>query len=420
MRASVDLTTSTFSLLGNLALACVLILRILQPVQTVKLARHAMATRFELVLHGENASSLRAAGEEALAEVNRIENQLSLYRPGSEIAQVNARAAREDVLVSPEVFSLLQHAAKLSDETGGAFDITIAPLVRCWGFMGANGKMPSPEDVAEAIEKVGMRHVQLDVANRTVRFAREGVMLDLGAIGKGYAVERGVEILREAGVTSALFHGGTSTVYAVGHPPEAAAWKVAFETPPAGTGVGSSMVSTGLQKGDDQMLSRCVGFSLAPSEGERAGVRGQTAITKPAPKVWQSDQNNVREPSPSPCLSPHPQSLSPSEGAREVSISFPKLPDMELHDEAMSVSAVWGRSFQSGEQTFGHVIDPRTGQPVKAALLSAVVLPSATETDALSTALLTLGQGGHEIIRTLRPAMRSLVVDGNGAINISS
>lgn len=296
-----------------------------------------MATRFELVLHGENAATLRAAGEEALAEVERLENQLSLYRPGSEIAQVNARAAREDVLVSPEVFSLLQHTAKLSAETEGAFDVTIAPLVRCWGFMGANGKMPTPEEVAEAREKIGMHHVQLDAANRTVRFAREGVMLDLGAMGKGYAVERGMEILREAGVTSALFHGGTSTVYAIGHPPEADVWKVAFETP---------LTSAG----------------------------------------------NV----------------------------FPKLPDMELCDEAMSVSAIWGRSFQSGEQTFGHVIDPRTGQPVKTALLSAVVLPSATETDALSTALLTLGQGGHETIRALRPAMRSLVVDGNGAMEIRS
>ncbi len=296
-----------------------------------------MATRFELVLHGENALSLRAAGEEVLAEVERIENQLSLYRPGSEIAQVNARAAREAVLVSPEVFSLLQHAAKLSVETGGAFDITIAPLVRCWGFMGANGKMPSPEEVSEARGKVGMRHVELDATNRTVRFARDGVMLDLGAIGKGYAVERGAEFLREAGVTSALFHGGTSTVYALGHPPDADAWKVAFKSPPTSAGT-----------------------------------------------------------------------------------LFPKLPDMRLRDEAMSVSAIWGRSFQSEKKTFGHVIDPRTGQPVESARLSAVVLPSATETDALSTALLTLGEAGYEIMSTLRAGIRSVVVSTDGKIKVNS
>jgi FAD:protein FMN transferase len=231
----------------------------------------------------------------------------------------------------------LQHAAKLSDETQGAFDITIAPLVRCWGFMGANGKMPSPEEVAEAREKVGMRYVHLDAANRTVRFAREGVMLDLGAIGKGYAVERGAEMLREAGVTSALFHGGTSTVYAIGQPPDADAWKVAFDALPTSTNV-----------------------------------------------------------------------------------LFPKPPDMKLRDEAMSVSAIWGRSFQSGNKTFGHVIDPRTGQPVESARLSAVVLPSATETDALSTALLTLGKTGHKTINSLRPGMRSVLVELGGNVeNIS-
>src|SRR5262245_50133967 len=103
--------------------------------QTVTLARHAMATRFELVLHGTDPVALRAAGEEALNEIERIEELLSLYRNTSEIAHINARAAREPVRVSPPVFRLLEQARQLSEETGGAFDITIAPLVRCWGFM---------------------------------------------------------------------------------------------------------------------------------------------------------------------------------------------------------------------------------------------------------------------------------------------
>ena len=163
-----------------------------------------MATRFELVLHGENLVSLRAAGEEALNEIERIESLLSLYRNTSEIAHVNACAAREAVRVSPPVFRLLEQARRLSAETGGVFDITIAPLVRCWGFMGGTGRMPEPEAVEEAQGKVGMRHLLLDEREFTVRFAREGLMLDLGAIGKGYAIECAVEILREDGVTSAL------------------------------------------------------------------------------------------------------------------------------------------------------------------------------------------------------------------------
>jgi len=306
--------------------------------QTVTLARNAMATRFELVAHGADATALRAAGEEALNEIERLEQQLSLYRPGSEIAQLNFRAAREPVQVSPELFALLQHAQRLHAETEGAFDLTIAPLVRCWGFMDNQGRMPEPEAVAEAQARVGMQHVCLNPANRTVRFWRDGMMLDLGAMGKGYAVERGTELLRDAGVTSALLHGGTSTVHAIGHPPEAAVWTVALERPPAGV----------------------------------------------------------------------------------AEIAFPELPAVRLRDEALSVSAVWGRGFQAGGKHFGHVIDPRTGQPVDTGWLSAVILPAATETDALSTALLTLGSGGLARLAGLRPGLRALLVTRAGIKESSS
>ncbi len=302
--------------------------------QTVTLARNTMATRFELVLHGENPAALQAAGEEALDEIARLENQLSLYRPGSEIAQLNARAANEAVRVAPELFALLLRAQRLHAETKGAFDITIAPLVRCWGFMENAGRMPSETELASALACVGMRHVQLDSSRLSVRFDRPGVMLDLGAIGKGYAVERATEILRDAGVTSALLHGGTSTVCAIGHPPDSTHWRVAIERPKTST------------------------------FGE-----------------FQFDP-----------------------------------PVLELVDEAMSVSAIWGRCFQTEGKSFGHVLDPRTGRPVDLTVLSAVVLASATETDALSTALLVAGPAGLETISQLRPGMKTLLItqDGSG------
>jgi thiamine biosynthesis lipoprotein len=303
----------------------------------VTLARHAMATRFELVLHGHDPVFLRAAGEEALDEIDRLENRLSLYRPGSEIAQINARAARGPVRVTPDVFALLQQAQSLHAETDGAFDITIAPLVRCWGFMGATGKMPSPDEVARARECVGMHHVHLDPQAGSVQFARDGVMLDLGAIGKGYAVGQAAEILRAAGVNSALIHGGTSTVYAIGHPPDDDAWTVAIEPPPPG-----------------------VPLAGAP---------------------------------------PRPLAVLPAQ-----------LESIRLRHEAMSVSAVWGRSFFADGKLLGHVLDPRTGHPVNRALLAAVVLPSATETDALSTALLVLGTEGRDSISRLRSAVKTLVL----------
>ena len=90
------------------------------------------------------------------------------------------------------------------------------------------------------------------------------------------------------------------------------------------------------------------------------------------------------------------------------------LATVPLREEAMSVSGVWGNSFQVGGRTYGHIIDPRTGEPAIGTVLAAVVLPSATETDALSTALLTLGAAGHDAIARLRPSMRTLVVSESG------
>ena len=311
----------------------------------VTLARHAMATRFEMVLHGDNPTALRAAGEEALDEIERLEAQLSVFRPTSEIAHLNARAGREPVRVTPRLFRLLEWARRLNEESGGAFDITIAPLVRCWGFMGGTGRVPTEEQVAEARKCVGMQLVEMDPTNSTVHFSREGVMLDLGAIGKGYAIEQAAELLRDAGVSSALVHGGTSTIYALGHPPELEAWQIAITHPETGA---SQLANT-----------------------------------------HKSEQKNRLE------------------AANATAV-------VSLTDEAMSVSAVWGKCFQSGGETYGHIIDPRNGRPASHGVLAAVVLASATETDALSTALLTVGPEGHDVIAGLRGGMRTLVSGKSG------
>ncbi len=286
-----------------------------------------MATRFELVLPGTNTAALRAAGDEALEEIRRLESTLSIYLPGTELSTVNARAFREPVRVSPPVFNLLRQAQRIYEETDGAFDITVAPLLRCWGFMRGTGSLPDKQALADARSKVGMDKVELDAANYTVRFQREGMMLDLGAIGKGYAIERAVQLLEEAGVQSALIHGGTSSVYGVGQPPDAEAWSIALDLP-----------------------------------------SGKT-----------------------------------NEPARRLAV-------VPLKNTSLSVSAVWGKSFESGGQTYGHIIDPRTGEPSQQAVYCAIVLASATEADALTTALLVAGVKGFQQISTLRHDLKSLVV----------
>jgi FAD:protein FMN transferase len=309
-----------------------------------------MATRFEVVAHGQNPPALRAAAEEALEEVQNLDRLLSLYRPDSEIGRVNAQAHLGPVRVSPMVFRLLEQARDLHRETGGAFDITVAPLLACWGLLRGSGRVPSPAALAEARAKVGMHLVHLDTEGCTVQFARPGVMLDLGAIGKGYAVERAALALREAGIATAFIHGGTSSMQALGNPPGRDGWRVSLEMP---------------------------GSYLANAEPGSFAVLNPEAGSQPAQR-------------------------KPAEGVP----SFP-VATACLRDEALSMSGVWGKCFTESGRTYGHVIDPRIGEPTGSTVMAAVVSPSATDTDALSTALLVLGRAGHTVIAAGRPTART-------------
>ena len=200
--------------------------------QTVRMALNAMATRFELLLHGDDAVLLRGAGEEALAEIKRLEQQLSFYDPSSEISQLNANASKQPVRVTPRLFALLSVAADIHYETHGAFDVTVGPLMRCWGFVRGRGTWPDEHARKEALTKTGMDKVVLNDAERTVAFRQPDMALDLGAIGKGYAVEEAGILLRECGITSALLHGGTSTMMAIGSPPQSKdGWPIGISDP---------------------------------------------------------------------------------------------------------------------------------------------------------------------------------------------
>ena len=192
-------------------------------------AAEAMATRFEVALHGAPEATLRAAAEEALAEIARLEGILSLYQPTSEIAHLNQRASLEPVRVSPEVFTLLERCVDLSQQTQGTFDITLAPLMKCWRFINDTGAEPTGDAITAALACTGMQHLQLDATNTTVQFARDRVMLDLGSIGKGYALECAAALLLENEFENFLIHGGTSTVCAHGTQANGTPWRVAVE-----------------------------------------------------------------------------------------------------------------------------------------------------------------------------------------------
>jgi FAD:protein FMN transferase len=273
-------------------------------VSVVVLALEAMATRFELVLDGPDRARLRAAGEEALFEIERVEAQLSRYRPTSEIAWINARAGGEAVRVDPRVLALLELCAELWRLTDGAFDVTVGPLLRAYGFVGGGaGSAPDPGAVERARALVGLDAVELDRAAGTVRLARRGMELDLGAVGKGHAIDRAIAVLVEHGVGRALLHGGTSSVHTMGAPHDGGVWRVAWRVP-----------------GRPDVL-------------------------------------------------------------RSLDSCMP----------ALSISGVHGKGFASGDGWNGHLLDPRSGTPTRAATSACVTGQSSTLCDALSTALVVNG-----------------------------
>jgi len=196
-------------------------------------AIEAMGTRFEIVLPDARPDH-RSIAEEALEEIARLDSRLSAFQPSSDISWINVHAGHRRVKVEPKVFALLQRCVQLSEETDGAFDITMGPLMRAWHFVGDTGALPSPETVAGARTRAGYQHLELDARTSTVRFARPGMGLDLGAVGKGYAIDEAIAILRAHGVSRALLHGGTSSVHALGRPFDGDAWRIAWSPPTGG------------------------------------------------------------------------------------------------------------------------------------------------------------------------------------------
>jgi thiamine biosynthesis lipoprotein len=191
----------------------------------------AMGSTYSLVLYGEDRSRLEAASEDAFEEVRRLDRMLSNYRPESEWSDVNRRAADGPVKVSVELFQLLSACVEYSRQSEGAFDISVGPLMKVWGFYKGSGHLPHRAEVRGALTKVGYRNILLDASSRTVRFARQGVELDPGGIGKGYAVDRMVEVLRKDGIASALVSASGSSIYALGTPPGESGWKVRIRDP---------------------------------------------------------------------------------------------------------------------------------------------------------------------------------------------
>jgi len=191
----------------------------------------AMGTGFSIVAYGEDRVRLESAVAQGLEEARRLDEMLSNYKPDSEWSQMNRQAADRAVPVSAELFRLLSACLEYSRQSEGTFDISVGPLMKLWGFYKGTGHLPHRAEVRGAMSLVGYRNVVLEVSNHRVRFAKRGVELDPGGIGKGYAADRIAQILKDDLVQHALISGGGSSIYAIGAPPNEQGWKVDIKNP---------------------------------------------------------------------------------------------------------------------------------------------------------------------------------------------
>ena len=195
----------------------------------------AMATKFEIDMYvrdGEfTPADLRRIAEEAFAAVDDLESRMSSWNPASQVSAINRAAGLQPVKVSTDIFDAVRMAKKYSGETGGAFDITIGPLLALWRMYDGRGNAPPIEEVAAAMSRVGMDKIRLDAQSQTIELGRRGMRLDFGGIGKGIALDKVAETLRRYGIDSARLHAGTSTIVAIGAPPGADGWTVRVRDP---------------------------------------------------------------------------------------------------------------------------------------------------------------------------------------------
>jgi len=295
--------------------------------------RVAMGSAATVRACGPERTALASAVDAGLDEVDRLDALLSHYREDTPLSRLNREAARGAVAVPPELAELLAVCLRWSRDSDGAFDVTVGPLMKAWGFFRDEGRRPDDAQLQAALALVGYRHVVVDRERHTVRFDRPGVELDLGGIGKGYAADRVAAVLRRRGIASALVNLGGSSVYGLGTPPGAPGW--------------------------------------------------------------------------------------------EVEIADPKAPDrkalsVSLRDRALSVSGGYARFFVKDGVTYSHIMDPRTGYPVRGVLSVAVVSASATDGDALDNVLFVQGLArARAFVGKLPPSLGTSVyfflpADGDG------
>jgi FAD:protein FMN transferase len=292
----------------------------------VRVHRPAMGSFFEVKLAASTPGGVDLACR-ALDLIDSLETQLTVYRDDSEVSRLNARAHLGFTTVEPHLFRLLQTAVELSRRTQSAYDITSGALSEAWGFVRGPKRVPEPAVLADARARTGWRHLQFAEHESAIRFDIPGVRINLGSIGKGYAIDRAVEVIRNYWwPTSAIVHGGQSSLYAIGSPPG------------------------------------------------RFGGRWEVSLRNPAnPEV--------------------------------------PLGVIRLRNRALGTSGAAFQQFVDDGRVYGHIIDPRTGEPAPGPASVTVLAPTAAVADALSTAFYLMSRDAIQKYVAEEPRIGVILVE---------
>jgi thiamine biosynthesis lipoprotein len=196
-----------------------------------RFSHQAMATAFEVIIIHKDACYAQRAAWAAFDELDKLEQQLSRFVENSDISRINNLAANQPLQIGPAAFECLQLCDSLYAQTNGAFDITIGSLMDCWLSEDKTTRTPSKEQLKQARQRTGLHLIKLDETEHTVQLLTSHVQIDLGGIGKGYAIDQMARMLGDWGIDTVLINGGCSSVLALGRPHNTKGWHLTLSNP---------------------------------------------------------------------------------------------------------------------------------------------------------------------------------------------
>ncbi len=253
-----------------------------------------MGTKFRIVLYATDAATANKAAKAAFERVAQLDGIMSDYKEESELMRLCRQAGGEPAKVSEELFDILRTSQQIARRSDGAFDVTVGPAVRLWRRARRQKQLPEPKRLAEALSLIGHDQLLLDEDRRTVRLLKPGMLLDLGGIAKGYAVDEAQKVLKKHGVRSALVAGGGDI--AVSEPPPGReGWPIGIaplddpNQPPTKTiTLANAAVST---SGDAEQFVEIGGrrYSHIVDPKTGVGLTGRSSVTVVAPNGTLAD-----------------------------------------------------------------------------------------------------------------------------------